>query len=452
MLSYLILVLAGLAAIAIAIGAVLWPRPIVMALPLLAILNGIAIPLGASSARADQLAACALALSLAVAVIMRTRALRLDAVAWWLAAVLAANVVATLLNSPVRSYSLLQCGNFASAWVIYLVLLNFLDSPEERERFLSVFLWASIIASGVGILAFGFAMAGLPLGGAEVSRDAVEHLTNAYGAFGTMFEPNIFGSFNGAMLVLSVGLLASGAAVGAPSARLLRWVAALAAVGLVLSFTRAAWLGAVVGVIVFTALGQGKGESHLQLRRILLPLGVGALLMLVIALAAGGAGDLLRFKLFNLLNLASQTAALRLTTYAMALDQWLAHPFIGCGTFTFAPLVAEGSDFQRFEGWRNLWIGNFLMLALHDTGVVGLTLWTGLVASILRRGARAARAARATNTGKAHRTLALTAAVASLIVPYLATSGFSLGYSWLFIGLLGSYCWAETPAAEPPAA
>jgi O-antigen ligase len=229
-------------------------------------------------------------------------------------------------------------------------------------------------------------------------------------------------------------------------------VAALAAAGLVLSFTRAAWLGAVVGVVVFAALGSGKGGTRLQLRRILLPLGVGTLLMLVIALAAGSASDLLRFKLLNLLNIGSQTAAVRLTTYAMALDQWLEHPFIGWGTFTFAPLVAQGSDFQRFEGWRNLWIGNFLMLALHDTGVLGLALWTGLVASILRRGARMARAVRETDAVTAHRTFALTAAVASLLVPFLATSGFSLGYSWVFIGLLGSYCSVEAPLAGPPAA
>jgi len=43
-----------------------------------------------------------------------------------------------------------------------------------------------------------------------------------------------------------------------------------------------------------------------------------------------------------------------------------------------APLTAEGVDFQRFENWRNLWIGNYVLLAVHDTGVVGLGLWIWL--------------------------------------------------------------------------
>jgi len=39
----------------------------------------------------------------------------------------------------------------------------------------------------------------------------------------------------------------------------------------------------------------------------------------------------------------------------------------------------------------------------------------------------------------ASRILALTASVATLLVAFLATSGFSLGYSWLILGLLGAY-------------
>jgi len=138
---------------------------------------------------------------------------------------------------------------------------------------------------------------------------------------------------------------------------------------------------------------------------------------------------------------------MRLFTYAMALQQTIDHPLIGWGTFTFAPLAAQGSDFQQFDNWRNLWIGNYLLLALHDTGVVGLVLWLGLLTSILRRAIRAIRALRPTDPFAVSTVQSLTAVVVVLLVAFLSTSGFSLGYSWLLIGLLGAYC--RTRGAVP---
>jgi len=39
----------------------------------------------------------------------------------------------------------------------------------------------------------------------------------------------------------------------------------------------------------------------------------------------------------------------RLFAYTTALQQMIDHPIVGWGTFTFAPLVAQGGDFQQFE-------------------------------------------------------------------------------------------------------
>jgi hypothetical protein len=78
--------------------------------------------------------------------------------------------------------------------------------------------------------------------------------------------------------------------------------------------------------------------------------------------------------------------------------------------------------------------------SLHDTGVVGLVLWLGLLTSVLRRAVRAVRALRPTDPFAASSVQALTAAVVVLLVAFLSTSGFSLGFSWVLIGLLGAYC------------
>src|SRR5262245_38456074 len=93
------------------IGATVWRRPLLMSLPFLAALNGLAIPLGRSSVRVDQLAACALASTLVAAVLMRRRRLVLDAASLLVLAMLALNVGASIVHSPARTYSVLQCVN-----------------------------------------------------------------------------------------------------------------------------------------------------------------------------------------------------------------------------------------------------------------------------------------------------------------------------------------------------
>ena len=413
-----------------------------MALPFLVVLNGVPIRVGGVALHVDQMAACLLVVPLGASVLAGKRRLYTDGTIWWLGALLAANIAASLLNSPARSYSLLQCINLASVWVIYVLVVNFVE-PEELEPFFRRCLWAALGASVIGITAYLLNVAGVPVGGAEVSASAAEQLTNAYGAYGTMVEPNIFGGFTSAYLVISVILLAIASRageVGSRNVRLLRWVAGATAAGLVLSFTRAAWLGALVGLALFVVLARRMLGMTIRLRGVFASIGVAVVAAAVLWVLPGSAGDLFRFKVDNLLNIASPTAFLRLVSYGIALQQTAAHPVVGYGTFSFAALTLQGADFQQFDNWHNLWIGNYLLLALHDTGVVGLVLWIGLIAGIVVRGVRAVRRLRSVDPAMTARTLALTIAIASLLVPFLATTGFTLGYTWLLIGLLGAYC------------
>jgi hypothetical protein len=193
-MSPLALLEAFVAVALLVIAALRWPRTIVMSLPFLVILNGLSIRRAGFSMHLDQLAACLLVVPLTASILIGSRRFRSDSTVWWLAAILAQNILATMLNSPARSYSLAQCVNVASVWVIYLLLLNFLDSRDELEAFLNRVLWAAILASAIGIAAFVLAVSGVPVGGADVSRSAAERLTTAYGAYGTMVEPNILGA------------------------------------------------------------------------------------------------------------------------------------------------------------------------------------------------------------------------------------------------------------------
>ena len=434
-------------------AAIRWRRALLMSLPFLVTLNGVPLRMGGVSLKLDQLAACLLLIPLLAAAISGARRIRLDTTSWLLIALVISNVIASVINSPVPAYSIMQCMNLASAWAIYILLINYLDATE-LDVFLKRVIQAAVAASAVGIMAFVLASVGLNVGGAEVSKSAAENLTRAYGSYGTMVEPNIFGSFAAANFILAIVLFVAGTRQERPdvSQRLLRWAVALTALGILLSFTRGAWLGVAMGLLSVAVLGSRTGTFRIRMRQVGRMFAVAVAIVAVFFVLPGDVGTLLRFKVLNLVNPSSSTAIVRLFTYSLALQQTAQHPILGFGTFSFAALAAEGSDFQQYENWRNLWIGNYLLLALHDTGVIGLGLTIGVLYTVVRQALRVL----AITAGKVREhvsvIIALFGAVVTLLVAFLTTSGFSLGYSWLMMGLLGAYCHqAQRTFTAPPA-
>ena len=413
-------------------------------LPYLVIFNGLALPLGDVSLKADQLAACLMLVPLAAATLIGARRLVIDSTMCWLAAILAMNVVSSLLNSPTLGYSLGQCANLASVMVIYLLVVNFVDTPERVQAFVRHVLRAAIIAGVIAIVAFALASAGLDVGGAEVSETAATRFTQAYGAYGVMVEPNLLGSFAAAHLVFAAAILAGSLQSANEDIKLARWTAGVSGVALVVAFTRAAWVGAMAGLVIVAAFNAKALITFARARRMMTPfvgaIAVGVLLFMV----PSTAGTLFRFKLANIVNVQTQTAVVRAITYSIALDQTTVHPWVGWGTFTFAPLTAQGADFQQFENWRNLWIGNYVLLALHDTGIIGLLLWCSLLWSIIARGFRAVRESHMLG-------VPIVAAFVTLLLPFLATSGFSLGFPWLLAGLVGAHARVVSARRSPTA-
>jgi O-antigen ligase len=324
--------------------------------------------------------------------------------------------------------------------MIYLVIVNYVRTAELLRAMVVRALLAATIASAVAVLAFMGASLGLSIPGADLSSGAALDLTRPFGAFGTMVEPNILGSYCAAFLVLGYGLyLAMRNEEDSNLRRLGRWTSLTCAVALVVSFTRSAWIGALVGIVVLAVLT--RRLEGVSLRRVLVPVAVVVGAAALVLLIPGTASAFLLYKITNILNPESPTVIWRLLTSVLALDQTSVHPIIGHGTFSFAPLVAEGTDFARYAGWRSIWISNFLLLALHDTGVIGLALWVALLWALIAPGWRAARnpAGSATDFSAP-----LTAAFVALLLPFLATTGFSLGYPWLLAGLLGAQAQLKT--------
>jgi O-antigen ligase len=142
------------------------------------------------------------------------------------------------------------------------------------------------------------------------------------------------------------------------------------------------------------------------------------------ALAGGSGGALAELSVARVLT--SRSIFFRLDTYERAWNDFLAHPLLGNGVNVFA------QNYTSPSGTRD-WISNFLLMALHDTGMIGLVIllaWLGWLARETYLAIKISRGAARTML------LALSIAYLALMLTYQATTVFWLGFNWVYLGLL----------------
>src|SRR5581483_4834293 len=127
-----------------------------------------------------------------------------------------------------------------------------------------------------------------------------------------------------------------------------------------------------------------------------------------------------------------------LDAYARAWNDFLAHPLLGNGVNVFA------QKYTSPAGARD-WISNLVLMALHDTGIVGTLL---LGAWLMGLGAAVWHALRVGRGMPRTFLLALSIAYVALLFCYQATSVFWLGWNWVYLGLLAGGTLVVTQWAE----
>jgi putative inorganic carbon (HCO3(-)) transporter len=409
-------------------------RYALLALFCLVPLNGITLPVGHTNVRTDQALGVLMIVGLGLSAAFYRRRLYVDTPLVLIVVLLGLNALATVFVSPAPGYSAMQVLNLTATWAIYAVIVNCVDTVDGADRLTRLFLMLFAAAAVVGIFAFAAGIAGFRTGMANVEGGPLDG-GQAYGAFGTAVEPNIFGSMCQSAFVVAAAMLLLGV-----RRRVLLWaIVVTTGLGLLLSFTRGAWLGAICGLLATALLAPVVGR-RISLAPLALPTIAGALGLAWLWTDDGPAGLFFRYKVENLINPQSETASYRLVSYGLAWEQVLQKPVFGWGTFTFAPLLAQGSDVKELGVEHAIWISNYVLLILHDTGIVGLVVFVLLVAAVLRLGLRAARALIGVDrTESAATVVALVASVIGLLISFLATSGVTFTYPWVVIGLIGAY-------------
>lgn len=406
---------------------VAWPAIGVAGLIVACALDRIAIAVGGPNVRPDELAALALAAALIIRFVLTPRQaarpspplpLLLPVLAYW-----GANVLSTVTSGGdlARGFSLDLLT--LDLVILYLVLAGYLTTPRRLLRGVQVWLGVAAIEASVGMLAFA-----LYLGthnavfGVQLAPD-----TNAPMVYGTLYEANIFGSYMGASFLIALALATEETM---RRKTVLYAVCAATALGLLLSATRSAWGGTVLGALLLLALlrtGQGGRRSRLGVRFLGGLVAIAVVLGVGLAVAPASVTGQLGARVQQLVNFGSGSGYGRVLLYREAIGEWQAHPWLGLG---------PGSFSYRLPGDTTpgpAWLPNLTLQALHDTGIVGLLAMVWLFVAFYVITIRALRRA---SPGPARTVLAgLIAAVTTLLISFQLTPGFSLGYSWALLAL-----------------
>ncbi len=338
-------------------------------------------------------------------------------------AYLVTNALATLTSDdPARGISLdLITLDLA---ILYGALVVYLTTPARLLWGVRVWLGVSAIEAVIGLLAFALYL------GAHAVVPGVQLDPNSGNAplvYGTLYEGNIFGSYMSAAFLMALALVAE-ETVRRKS--FLYVVLAATAVGLLVSGTRSAWGATIVGAVallLLLRLGRGGRRSRLLLRVASGLIAVGLIVGVGLAVLPSSVTGAFGARAQGLLNFGSGSGYGRVLLYREALTEWQGHPLLGLGPGSFAYKLSGDTSTSA------AWLPNLTLLALHDTGILGLLALLWLFAAFYVMSIGALRRA---PPGELRAALAgLIAAVTAMLVAFQLTPGFNLGYSWALLAL-----------------
>jgi O-antigen ligase len=315
------------------------------------------------------------------------------------------NLVSTALYATERSRGLQLDAELLMIVPTYGLLFVALRGRRDIERALK-WLWIVTVAeASVGIV-------GMLLYAINVSNYGVTFSAEGLPmAFGTQWEPNILGSF-----LLGNFFLLLGDYMRGQASRMRALSLSVVLIGIAVSMTRTVWLALILGVVVFLTATTTHRQKRGHLILVLLPImALGGLLL--------GATTSFGSRLLQLVDLQTSSASGRVALYQAALQEWRQHPLLGLGTGSF--------NVGASPGLPHPWLPNIFLLAVHDTGVLGLAVLLWLLICFYRPVLAAMRS----RDDMAFVVAGSIAGFTSLLLAFQTTTGFWFMYPWIVAGI-----------------
>jgi O-antigen ligase len=200
--------------------------------------------------------------------------------------------------------------------------------------------------------------------------------------FGTLGHPNLLGAMTAPAAVVALVLV-----LEAPGRR---WPylagAVLFTIVTMITFSRAAWLGLISGLLVVLALRSRRREARMGARPILIAAGVLAALAIVAIVT--GSGELIATRLREIVTPAAGSGGSRLEIWRSAVAAWRDRPWLGQGPDAFQLVFGQ---YQTPQYWNLEWgltplhAHSIYLHALATRGALGLL---ALVACAITLGPR----------------------------------------------------------------
>jgi O-antigen ligase len=306
------------------------------------------------------------------------------------------------------------------AFVVTYFLVGRYVSP--REAFFAV-LASGFISGAVGValfLLFRFTGSTFGVQPPDVATNPI------FKTYGTFLEANLFGSFQAFAVVGAIAMLYTGKIKG-PMMLLLALGTTVSMLALALSLTRAAWLGALAGLLIFIFFQLGRGRS-LSLLSAMVVLISGFVLAMTGLLGSVTA----RFQ-DTAVNQSSGTLAFRLERFRLALAEWPASPLFGLGTNSFGQRHWDPS-----QNYDPDYLPNLVLVTLYDSGLLGFLALFAVFAVLV--GALIKIVLRGKNSWRSAVALAVLCGLATLFVSYQTTSGLWYSYNWIILAIAVRLC------------
>ena len=360
------------------------------------------------------------------------RSFRIDRVAGIALAFAALGGISAVLSVPkygLSAYELLVSTAYLARWVvylgIYLVVINVVRSDDAMT------LWHTLEATMLAFAAFGIIQAIFIPHFAQVvypeSRVWIDWDEQGNRLVSTVLEPNIAGGMIVLTLIVQLAQLAGGE-------RVALWKPFLMFSAQVATLSRSSFVALFVAGVIILGV---RGVSRRMLR-------FGAVVGVAVAAASP---KLIQYAQSYTKLEVDASAMTRVTNWLRAIRVFADNPIIGVGFNTFG-YVGESYGWPRKGLAGNSTDGGLLFIAVM-TGVVGLSLYLGMLAVVVRR---CRRVWRDPATSQTFRSLAVgigAATIAICVQSFFVNSlltVFVMEPLWILWGIASILAWQVAPA------
>jgi hypothetical protein len=317
-----------------------------------------------------------------------------------LLAFLAANYISSSLYSPVVGLTLRWALLQTIACAPYFLIRQFVRTREQMDKVMTWYRWIGAGEAVFGIVCYYSHV----FIGTGVGITFFNYLGFIPGVHGSLWEPNIFGSFCACVAVMFLYYYLA-LSQSQEMKKRNRWNLVglgLATIGISFSLARQAWVCFVFvgGMILFFHLGR-KGIR--RKRMVFLVVGLlGALIAAILAMNAE----------------QSERVDIAL------------HPIVGLGSSSFQLLYLGVDD--SYQGVSDAWLGTLGFRILHDTGIIGTVLLGWFIINLALRTWRVQRRRKIKDAALG----ALSSAAVVMLIAYQLTDASVLAFTWVHLGLV----------------